>query len=140
MVIETLQFLGIEHCKARLNISVDDDGFDDQLYPMIELVNRSLSLELAPLLGNYADLTGTELFWDCSDIAFYYFMSLFYADINHSLEESDRCMVKYKDGLKTLKKAIISDRPNRTRLAIFSSDPQNDRITLPGQKYDSILD
>ena len=64
--------------------------------------------------------------------------------MNHVQEEADRHKKEYKDQLKTLINAVTSgmpDRPNRAKLAVFSSAVNGKkRIVLPGNKFDTILD
>ena len=150
MTIDTLELLKLEEVKVRFGLvdkelpfqTVDDKAYEASLLNLVETANRHLTLDLVPILGQI-DLAETGLWKDCQNTAYTYFLYLVYSQVNHSYEEADRINKEYKEQLSTLIKAIKSgmpDRPNRDKIAIFSNDPQNDRITLPGQRFDTILD
>ena len=141
MTTNTYQFVTLESFKNR--IGIEDDGLDDQILYVIRQANRSLSLELAPILGR-VDLTSMDLFEDAVVVAHIYTRVLYELEVLHQNEPYELHKKEYKDQLKTLKAAIIAGlqdgRPARSKLAIFSSDPSADSLILPNQKYDSILD
>ena len=136
----TYQFVTLESFKTRLGI--EDDGLDDSILHILLSSNRQLSLELAPILGK-VDLSGTDLFEDAVSVAHVYTRAMFEMEVNKQMDQYELYKKNYKDQLKTLKAAIIAglpNRPDRSKIAIFSSDRANDRIVLPGFKFDTILD
>ena len=151
MTIDTLELLKLEEVKARFGLvdkelpfqTVDDKAYDVSLLNLVETANRHFTLDLVPILGQI-DLTETGLWKDCQNTAYTYFLYLFQSQMNHVQEEADRHKKEYKDQLKTLINAVTSgmpDRPNRAKLAVFSSAVNGKkRIVLPGNKFDTILD
>ena len=150
MAIDTLELLKLKEVKARFGLvdkelpfqTVDDKAYEASMINLVETANRHLTLDLVPILGQI-DLTETGLWKDCQNTAYTYFLYLFQSQVNHVQEEADRHKKEYKDQLKTLINAVTSGmpgRPSRTKLAIFSSNPNDDQLILPNQKYDTILD
>ena len=139
---ETLDLLDLSTFKEKLGYNDEKYGSDDYDYKLMDIVetaNRRLTLELRPYIGK-VDFRGSDLWQDSAHCAFTYARALHHQRINHSNEGFELFKKEYDDQIRVLKKAIQVDRPNRTKLAIFSSDPNDDQLTLPSQKYDSILD
>ena len=113
----------------------DDRGLVRNL---IERANRRVTLELKPYIGEY-DFTGSSLYRDAVNAAHTYARALFNRDWNHIHESYHDYKEDFDDQIQILIKAIISDRPGRTKTLVFSTDPQNDRLVLPSQKFDEIF-
>ena len=138
-ITPTQQFLDLAYVKAELSLDYDDDHLDSQLLQIIQTANRQMSLEMVPVL-DITKFAGTGIWEDAKTIAFLYFRSLFENRVNRNKEDSESYMSTYKANLKTLIKALISRRSPKTKTIMVSTDPEEERLTLPSQKYDSILD
>ena len=150
MAIDTLELLKLEEVKARFGLvdkelpfqNDDDRAYEASLLNLVETANRHLTLDLVPILGQI-DLAETGLWQDCQNTAYTYFRSLFERDLNRQMDPAKMYLDDYKDQLKTIKTALMAgmpSRPPRSKLAIFSSNPNDDQLILPNQKYDTILD
>ena len=130
-------YLTLKYLKTNLRLT--GKSKDDLLNSIIQDCNIQVDKLIAPFAGEIPIIPGDRISIYATEVALTWAKYCWYRDFS----QLDRARLQREEFVlksTSLINVLQSHRTTRTKTTVFSTDPQDDQIILPNQKYDTILD